>query len=143
MNEDDVKTVMRTPWVFVGSDATARAPQGPLAEVQCHPRTYGTFPRVLAKYVREDKALTWEQAIAKMTSGPAQMLGLDRRGQLREGYFADVVVFDPATVADKATFTEPHQFPVGFDYVFVNGVITIDHDQHTDARAGHVLRKSC
>ncbi|MBI5301427.1 MAG: D-aminoacylase [Chloroflexi bacterium] len=142
MNEDDVRTVMKTPWVFIGSDSTARAPQGPLSEVQCHPRTYGTFPRVLAQYVRQAKVLTWEQAIAKMTNAPAQMLGLDRRGQLCEGFFADVVVFDPATIVDTASFTEPHQFPLGMDYVFVNGTLTIDHGTHTDARAGQVLRKS-
>ncbi len=142
MCEEDVKTVMRVPWVFVGSDSTARAPTGPLAESQCHPRTYGTFPRVLAKYVRDENVLTWEQAIAKMTSGPARMLGLERRGELRVGYFADVVVFDPQTIADTATFTEPHQFPRGIEYVLVNGVVTIEHGAHTGARAGRVLRRS-
>jgi N-acyl-D-aspartate/D-glutamate deacylase len=91
--------------------------------------------------VRDEKVLTWELAIAKMTSGPAQMLGLDRRGELRAGYFADIVVFDPTTIADTATFTEPHQFPVGIDYVLVNGTITIDHGKHTEARAGRVLRR--
>jgi N-acyl-D-amino-acid deacylase len=141
MSEDDVKTVMCVPWVSVGSDSAARAPTGPLAEAQCHPRTYGTFPRVLAKYVRDEKVLTWEQAVAKMTARPAQMLGLDRRGELRAGYFADVVVFDPATIADTATFTEPHQFPVGVDYVLINGTLTIKRGKHTEARAGRVLRK--
>ncbi|MCX7838153.1 MAG: D-aminoacylase [Anaerolineae bacterium] len=141
MSEDDVKTVMRVPWVFVGSDSSARAPTGPLAESQCHPRAYGTFPRVLAKYVRDERVLTWEQAIAKMTSGPARMLGLDRRGELRVGYFADVVVFDPQTIADTATFTEPHQFPRGIEYVLVNGVVTIERGAHTGARAGRVLRR--
>ncbi|MCI0476585.1 MAG: D-aminoacylase, partial [Anaerolineales bacterium] len=141
MSEDDVKTVMRVPWVSVGSDSGARAPTGQLAQVQCHPRTYGTFPRVLGKYVREEKVLTWELAIFKMTTGPARMLGLDRRGEIRAGYFADLVVFDPATIVDTATFTEPHQFPVGIDYVLVNGALTIDHGKHTDARAGRVLWK--
>lgn len=141
MSEDDVKTVMRVPWVFVGSDASARAPTGPLAESQSHPRTYGTFPRVLAKYVREERVLTWEQAIAKMTSGPARMLGLDRRGELRVDSFADVVVFDPQTIADTATFTEPHLFPHGIEYVLVNGVVTIERGAHTGARAGRVLRR--
>jgi N-acyl-D-aspartate/D-glutamate deacylase len=132
---------MRVPWVSVGSDSSARAPTGPLAEAQCHPRTYGTFPRVLAKYVRDDKVLSWELAIAKMTARPAQMLGLPQRGEIRAGYFADLVVFDPATIADTATFTEPHQFPVGIDYVFVNGNLTIERGKHTEARAGRVLRK--
>ena len=141
MSEDDVKTVMRVPWVSVGSDSPARAPTGPLAEVQCHPRTYGTFPRVLAKYARDEKVLSWELALAKMTLAPARMLGLDRRGEIRAGYFADIVVFDPATIADTATFTEPHQFPVGIDYVLVNGTITIECGKHTEARAGKVLRK--
>jgi len=141
MCEEDVKTVLRVPWVFVGSDSSARAPTGPLAESQCHPRAYGTFPRVLAKYVRDENVLTWEQAIAKMTSGPARMLGLARRGELRVGYFADVVVFDPQTIADTATFTAPHQFPRGIEYVLVNGVVTIERGAHTGARAGRVLRK--
>ena len=141
MCEEDVQTVMAKDWVFVGSDSTARAPNGPLAQVQCHPRTYGTFPRLLGRYVRERQVLTWERAIAKMTSGPAQMLGLDRRGLLRKGYYADVVVFDPENISDLATFTEPHQFPRGIDYVLVNGTLTIDQGKHTDARAGKVLRK--
>ena len=141
MSDEDVRTVMRVTWVSVGSDSSARAPTGPLAEAQCHPRTYGTFPRVLAKYVRDDKVLSWELAIAKMTARPAQMLGLPQRGEIRAGYFADLVVFDPATIADTATFTEPHQFPVGIDYVFVNGNLTIERGKHTEARAGRVLRK--
>ncbi len=141
MSEDDVQTVMRVPWVSVGSDSTARAPAGPLAAVQCHPRAYGTFPRVLGKYVREEKILTWEQAIAKMTARPAQMLGVPQRGEIRAGYFADLVVFDPATIADTATFTAPHQFPVGMDYVIVNGTLAVDHGTQTEARAGRVLRK--
>jgi N-acyl-D-amino-acid deacylase len=142
MSDDDVKTVMGVPWVSVGSDSTARAPTGALARAQCHPRTYGTFPRVLAKYVREEKVLSWELAISKMTSAPARMLGLDRRGEIREGCFADIVVFDPARVADQATFTAPHQFATGIDYVLVNGAVTIDHGTHTAARAGQVLRKN-
>lgn len=141
MSEDDVRTVLRVPWVAIGSDSSARAPTGQLANAQCHPRTYGTFPRVLGKYVREEKILTWERALAKMTSVPAQMLQLERRGELRVGYFADLVIFDPQTIADTATFTEPHQFPVGIDAVLVNGCVTIDHGTHTAARAGRVLRR--
>jgi len=141
MSEDDVRTVLRVPWISVGSDSSARAPTGPLAQAQCHPRTYGTFPRLLGKYVREEKVLTWELAIAKMTSAPARMLGLERRGEVRVGYFADLVVFDPATIVDTATFTEPHQFPRGIDYVLVNGALALDHGKPTEARAGRVLRK--
>ncbi len=142
MSEKDVQTVMPVSWVFAGSDAGARAPVGLLAQVKYHPRAYGTFPRLLGRYVRELQIMRWEEAIAKMTERPAQMLGLDRRGALRVGYFADIVVFDPAAIADRATFAEPIQFPSGIDYVIVNGAITVDHGQHTGARAGHVLRKA-
>jgi N-acyl-D-amino-acid deacylase len=142
MSEEDVQTVMRMPWAFVGSDAGARAPTGPLAQVKYHPRSYGTFPRSLGRYVRELQVLKWEEAIAKMTARPAEMLGLKQRGALRQGYFADIVVFDPVSIADTATYTEPIQFPTGIDYVIVNGIITVDHGQHTGARAGQVLRKT-
>jgi N-acyl-D-amino-acid deacylase len=141
MSEEDVRTVMPMPWVFAGSDAGARAPTGLLAQVKYHPRAYGTFPRLLGRYVRELQIMKWEEAIAKMTERPAQMLGLDRRGALRLGYYADIVVLDPASITDTATFAEPIQFPSGIDYVIVNGVITVDHGQHTGARAGQVLRK--
>lgn len=141
MCEEDVQTVMRASFVMVGSDASAKAPYGPLSEGKPHPRAYGTFPRVLGRYVRELGVLTWEDAIRKMTSLPASKLGIPRRGLLAEGYFADVVVFDPTTIADTATFTQPHQFPVGIDYVIVNGAITVDHGQHTGALAGRVLRR--
>jgi N-acyl-D-amino-acid deacylase len=142
MSEGDVRTVMPTSWVFAGSDASARAPIGLLAQVKYHPRAYGTFPRLLGRYVRELQLMKWEEAIAKMTERPAQMLGLNRRGALRIGYFADIVVFDPASITDTATFAEPIQFPSGIDYVIVNGTVTVDHGQHTGARAGHVLRKA-
>jgi N-acyl-D-amino-acid deacylase len=142
MSEEDVQTVMRMPWVFVGSDAGARAPTGPLAKIKYHPRSYGTFPRLLGRYVRELRVLQWEEAIVKMTARPAEMLGLRRRGALRKGYFADIVVFDPAAIADTATYAEPIRFPSGIDYVIVNGVITVDHGQHTGARAGRVLRRT-
>ncbi len=140
MAEEDVQFVMKVPWVYVGSDATARAPRGPLSEALCHPRNYGTFPRVLGRYVRELGVLTWEAAISKMTGGPASVLGLDRRGWLKEGYFADIVVFDPVVVNDSASFAEPNRFPVGIDYVIINGTITVANNHHTGARTGQVLR---
>jgi N-acyl-D-amino-acid deacylase len=141
ISEEDVQTVMRAPFIMVGSDAGAKAPTGPMSEGKPHPRAYGTFPRVLGRYVRELGVITWEEAIRKMTSLPASKLGLPGRGLLTAGAFADVVVFDPATVADRATFTEPHQFPTGLDYVIVNGVVTVDHGDHTGALAGRVLRR--
>lgn len=141
ISEDDVQLVMRAPFIMVGSDAAAKSPTGPMSEGKPHPRAYGTFPRVLGHYVRELGVITWEEAIRKMTSLPAAKLGLPGRGVLAAGAFADVVVFDPDTVADRATFTEPHQFPVGLDYVIVNGVVTVDHGEHTGALAGRVLRR--
>ncbi len=139
--EEDVQTVMRAPFVMVGSDASAKAPYGPMSEGKPHPRAYGTFPRVLGRYVRELGVLTWEEAVRKMTSLPASKLGLPGRGVLAAGAFADVVVFDPATVADRATYTEPHQFPTGIEYVVVNGTVTVDRGEHTGALAGRVLRR--
>jgi dihydroorotase/N-acyl-D-amino-acid deacylase len=106
-----------------------------------HPRAYGTFPRVLGRYVRDERVLTLEQAIHKMTGMPAARLGVQDRGLLRVGAFADVVVFDPATIADEATFTEPHQYPVGIDYVIVNGKLAVDAGKFVDVRAGRVLRR--
>lgn len=140
MCEEDVQTVMRAPFVMVGSDASAKAPYGPLGQGKPHPRAYGTFPRILGRYVRELGVLSWEEAVHKMTGLPAAKLGLSRRGLLREGYYADIVVFDPTTVADTATFTEPHRYPMGIDYVLVNGVLTVEKGEHTGALAGRVLR---
>src|SRR5438128_1869315 len=136
MNEDDVKTVMRVPWVSIGSDGSAlnlKYPGKP------HPRSFGTNPRVLGKYTREEKVLQLEDSIRKMTSLPAQVLGLKDRGILKEGYWADVVVFDPDTVADTATYDNPKQYPKGIDYVLVNGTVVIDGGQHTGARPGRVI----
>jgi N-acyl-D-aspartate/D-glutamate deacylase len=136
MSEEDVKTVMRVPWVAVGSDGSAlnlKFPGKP------HPRSFGTNVRVLGKYTREEKVLTLEEAIRKMTSLPAQVLGLKNRGLLREGYGADIVVLDPDTVADTATYENPKQYPKGVEYVLVNGKVVIDHGNHTGERPGKVL----
>jgi len=141
MCEEDVETVMRNPHVCVGSDATARAPSGPMSGGKPHPRAYGTFPRVLGRYVRERGVLSLEAAVRKMTSLPADRLGLADRGRLAEGAFADIVVLDPATVADTATYADPHRFPVGIDAVLVNGVLAVDRGSHTGAMAGRVLRR--
>ncbi len=140
MNEQDVQVALRAWWVSVGSDGSALAVQGPLSEGQPHPRNFGTFPRVLGHYVRDLKVLSLEAAIRKMTSLGAQRLGLRDRGLLREGYWADVVVFDPGRVADKATFEAPKQYPEGIDYVLVNGTVVLEHGAHTGALPGQVLR---
>jgi N-acyl-D-amino-acid deacylase len=136
MNEDDVKTVMRVPWVSIGSDGSALNQKYP---GKPHPRSFGTNPRVLGKYTREEKVLTLEDAVRKMTSMPAQVLGLKDRGLLREGYRGDVVVFDPDTVADTASYENPKQYPKGIDYVLVNGAVVIDNGHHTGARPGEVV----
>jgi N-acyl-D-aspartate/D-glutamate deacylase len=136
MSEDDVKAVMQVPWISIGSDGSAlnlKYPGKP------HPRSFGTNPRVLGKYTREEKVLQLEDAIRKMTSLPAQVLGLKDRGLLKEGYWADIVMFDPDTVADTATYDNPKQYPKGIDYVLVNGTVVIDGGHHTGARRGKVI----
>jgi N-acyl-D-amino-acid deacylase len=138
MSEDDVRTAMRFPWVSVATDAEATSPA---QDGLVHPRAYATFPRVLGRYVREERVLSLEEAIRKMTSLPASQLGLTERGVLREGAFADVVVFDPACVQDLATFDAPHAYPIGIETVIVNGVVTVEAGEHTDARAGRVVRR--
>jgi N-acyl-D-aspartate/D-glutamate deacylase len=139
MSEEDVKTAMTFPWVSVGTDSAAIRPDGPLGAGQPHPRSYGAFPRILGRYVRDERVLTLPEAIRKMTSLAASQLKIASRGAIKEGYFADLVVFDPKTVADAATYDKPHQYPVGIDFVVVNGVVTVDNDRHTGAHAGRAL----
>jgi len=141
MCEEDVITVIQHPETMVGTDASARAPYGVLGEGKPHPRTYGTFPRVLGKYVRREKVLELEEAVRKMTSLPARKLGLKDRGLIKKGVYADIVVFDPEKVEDKATYTEPHQYPKGIEYVLVNGKVTIERGEHTGVLAGKALRR--
>lgn len=138
MSEDDVRTAMRFPWLSIATDAEATSPA---QKMQVHPRAYGSFPRVFGRYVREHAVLGLEDAVRKMTSLPASQLGLTDRGVLRENAFADVVVFDPETVADRATFESPHAYPVGIEHVLVNGVVTVESGEHTGARAGRSLRR--
>jgi N-acyl-D-amino-acid deacylase len=140
MCEEDVQTVMRWRHTMIGSDASSVAPYGMLAEGRPHPRAYGTFARVLGRYVRELGVLTWEEAVHKMTGLPAARLGLAGRGRIAPGAYADVVVFDPATVRDCATFQEPHQYAAGIEHVLVNGVAVVSHGEHTGALPGRVLR---
>jgi dihydroorotase/N-acyl-D-amino-acid deacylase len=137
LDDADVERIMRYPHTMIASDGRLVRP----GEGHPHPRWYGTFPRVLARYVRERHVLTLEEAVHKMTGMPAKRLGLSDRGQVADGMYADVVVFDPATVEDRATFENPHQYPVGIDYVLVNGVAVVDGGKFTDARAGRVLRR--
>ena len=138
-SEADMQLIMRQPWTSIGSDGSAVNPDGPTGRSHPHPRYYGTFPRVLGRYVRELKTITLPEAVKKMTSMNADKIGLKERGRLKEGAFADVTVFDADRVIDRATFEQPHQFPVGIKYVIVNGVVTIDSEQHTGALAGRVL----
>lgn len=140
MAEDDVKEAMKLPWVSIGSDGRALQPGGVLGKGKPHPRYYGTFPRILGKYVREDKVLTLEDAVRKMTSLPAARLRLGDRGVLKAGMAADIVVFDPDRVADRATFDNPHQYAEGIDIVIVNGQVVLNEGRHTGATPGRVLR---
>lgn len=139
MSEADVRYAMRQPWVSVGQDAGARTPE-PGGLGRDHPRAFGTFPRILGRYVREDSVLTLEDAVRKMTSLAAQRVGLDERGVLKRGLYADLVVFDPATIIDHATFETPQRFSTGVRYVAVNGVLVVDDAKPTDALPGRALR---
>ncbi|MEW6212866.1 MAG: D-aminoacylase [Acidobacteriota bacterium] len=139
MDEENIKKQIRLPWVSFGSDASSMAPEQPFIKSSTHPRAYGNFARLLGKYVREEKVITLEEAIRKLTSLPATNLGLDRRGYLKRGYFADVVVFDPKEIADRATFERPHQYAVGMKHVFVNGVHVLKDGEHTGAKPGRAL----
>lgn len=140
MSEDDVRAAVAAPELGVGMDFGATAPDGPLQGLRPHPRAFGTFPRILGRYVREEGALPLEVAIRKFTAVPAGRLGLRERGQLREGWFADITVFDPLTVIDRATFEEPTRVSEGIRYVLVNGRPTLDGGRLTDARPGRALR---
>jgi N-acyl-D-amino-acid deacylase len=139
MDEADLRTALVQPWVGIGSDGSAVNPEMPFAGFP-HPRFYGTFPRVLARYVREQRVLALPDAIRKMTSLPAQIVGLSDRGLLRPGMAADIVVFDPEHIADRATFENPRQYAVGIAYVVVNGQVVFEQGRHTGARPGRVLR---
>ncbi len=138
MSEENVRTSLRQPWMKIGTDADGSDPDHP--EGLTHPRTYGNYPRILGKYVRDEHVLTLEDAIRKMTSAVATRLTIPDRGVLRAGFYADIVVFDPATVADRATFERPHQLSVGIKYVFVNGTVVVKDGTHTGAKPGRIVR---
>jgi N-acyl-D-amino-acid deacylase len=139
MSEENIRKEIVLPWVSFGSDAASMAPELPFTKSAAHPRAYGNFARVLAKYVRDDKVLTLPDAIRKLSGLPATNLELDRRGFLKEGMFADIVVFDPKTIADRATFENPHQYAVGVRHVFVNGSQVIKDGEHTGRKPGRAL----
>ncbi len=143
IGEADIADVLRFPLTMIGSDGSGTHPDGEANATNIHPRTYGTFPRVLARYVRELGLLTEAEAIYKMTLLPARRLGFDHeRGRIAPGCYADLVIYNPDTIADCATFEHPHQFATGIQTVLVNGHFAFDNGQHTDARAGRVLRKN-
>ncbi len=142
MQEDDVQTIMKAPFVMVGSDGRAQRPEGILSNGPPHPRSFGAFPRVLSKYVLQNKVLSLEEAIRKMTSLPAARLNITDRGYVKQGFKADIVVFDPVTIKDNATFESPRVYPSGIDHVLVNGVPVVAEGKHTEAKPGIVLRHS-
>lgn len=140
MSEENVRKKVALPWMTFCSDAGAPAAEGIFLQSSPHPRAYGSFARLLGKYVREEEVIPLEEAIRKLTSLPAENLSIRRRGRLEPGYFADVVVFDPSTIRDNATFQEPHQYATGVEYVLVNGEVVVREGEHTGARPGRVVR---
>ncbi len=136
MNDDDVRLFMKEPWVATASDGSAMLP----GKTAPHPRSYGTFPRKIGRYGIQDEDISLQQAIRSSSGLPADILKLPERGYLKVGYYADIVVFDPKTFRDKATYDSPHQYASGVRYLFVNGRLTIDDGKATDALAGRVLR---
>jgi N-acyl-D-amino-acid deacylase len=140
MSEDNVRQKVALPWMSFGSDSASLAPEGLFLNSNPHPRAYGTFARLLGRYVRDERLVTLEEAVRRLTSMPASNLGLTDRGALRPGYFADLAIFDPATISDRATFAEPHQYAVGMRHVFVNGSQVLADGEHTGAMPGRAVR---
>src|SRR6266568_4177122 len=139
ISEENIKKELAKPWISFGSDEASQAPEGVFLKSNPHPRAYGNFARVLGKYVHDEKVIPLTEAVRRLSGLPASNLGLDHRGFLKEGMFADVVVFDPQTIADRATFENPHQLAVGVKHVFVNGVQVIKDGEHTNAKPGRAL----
>jgi N-acyl-D-amino-acid deacylase len=139
MSEENVKKELAKPWISFGSDEASQAPEGVFLKSNPHPRAYGNFARVLGKYTRDEKVITLPEAVRRLSALPATNLGLDHRGFIQDGMFADVVVFDPATIADRATFDKPNQYAVGMKHVFVNGVQVLKDGEHTGAKPGRAL----
>jgi len=139
MSEDNIRRQIRIPWVSFGSDAASMAPEGVFLKSKTHPRAYGNFARLLGRYVRDEKLIPLEEGIRRLSALPAQNLGLDRRGRLEVGMFADVVAFDPGTISDRATFADPHQYSVGMKHVLVNGTPVLMDGEHTGAKSGRAV----
>jgi len=139
MSEKNVKKELAKPWISFGSDEASQAPEGVFLKSNPHPRAYGNFARILGKYVRDEKVTPLVEAVRRLSGLPASNLGLDHRGFIQEGMFADIVIFDPATIADRATFEKPHQYAVGVKHVFVNGVQVLRDGEHTGAKPGRAL----
>jgi N-acyl-D-amino-acid deacylase len=139
MSEENIRKQLRMNWVSLGSDAASISPEGVFLKSSVHPRAYGTFARFLAKYVRDEQVIPLTEAIHRLSGLPASTLGLESRGLIKEGMFADVVVFDPLAVSDKATFANPHQYSVGVQHVFVNGIQVLEEGEHTGAKPGRAL----
>ena len=139
MSEENVRKQLKLPWVSFCSDAASMAPEGVFLKASTHPRAYGSFARFLGKYVRDEKLVPLSEAVRRLSHLPAQNLGLDRRGLLQTGMFADIVVFDPDTIADKATYENPHQYAVGMRHVLVNGTVVLEDGEHTGAFPGRAL----
>jgi N-acyl-D-amino-acid deacylase len=139
MSEENVKKELAKPWISFGSDEASQAPEGVFLKSNPHPRAYGNFARVLGKYARDEKVITLPEAVRRLSALPATNLGLDHRGFVQDGMFADVVVFDPATIADRATFDKPHQYAIGMKHVFVNGVQVLKDGDQTGAKPGRAL----
>src|SRR4029077_3041259 len=136
MSDENVKKELMKPWISFGSDEASQEPEGVFLKSNPHPRAYGNFVRVLGKYVRDEKVIPMNEAIRRLSGLPATNLYLDHRGFLKEGMFADIVVFDPSTISDRATFEKPQQYAVGMKHVFVNGVQVIKDGEHTGAKPG-------
>ncbi|MBA3601876.1 MAG: amidohydrolase family protein, partial [Acidobacteria bacterium] len=139
MSEENIKKQIRLPWVSFGSDGASMAPEGVFLKSSTHPRAYGNFARLLGKYVREEKVISLAEAVRRLSGLPATNLGLEGRGFLKKGMFADIVIFDPNTIADRATFENPHQYAVGVRDVFVNGVQVLKNGEHTEAKPGRAV----
>ena len=142
MKEEDIKTILKDPLVMIGSDGRAVSPYGKFTNTNPHPRYYGTYPRILGKYVREEKVIALPEAIRKMTYMPAIKIGLKDRGRITEGAFADIVIFNPQTVIDNASFKNPHCFPSGIKDVIVNGKLVVENEKQTSLLPGYFLRRT-
>jgi N-acyl-D-amino-acid deacylase len=140
MSEENVKKQIKLPWVSFCSDAGSLAPEGVFLKSSTHPRAYGNFARLIGKYTRQEKVITLAEAVRRLSSLPAENLKLDGRGKLAKGYYADIVVFDPDTISDHATYENPHQYATGMIHVFVNGTQVLKDGEHTGAKPGRFVR---